>query len=74
MIEFGAVQFEWGTILFQLLAFFPVLLLYAFIIYFLIMVLIFMRKKQQLDRERNEKLEQLLSIWKNEQEKRTDGH
>ncbi|MGN7470524.1 hypothetical protein [Brevibacillus sp. SAFN-007a] len=60
MLDFGAVSLEWGTTLVQLIVFLPVLLFYAFVIYAIGKTLSFMKAKIQLDRERNQKLDELL--------------
>lgn len=60
MLDFGAVSFEWGTMFMQLFVLLPVLLFYGFVIYFMFKVLSFMEAKLQLDRERNQKLDQLI--------------
>lgn len=44
----------------QLIVFLPVLLFYAFVIYAIAKTLSFMKTKIQLDRERNQKLDELL--------------
>ena len=72
MLEFGSDSLEWGTMLFQAIGFLPALLFYAFVITFLVMVLSFMKKKLELDRERNQKLEQIITEWKRAQEKTTN--
>ncbi|EJL44042.1 hypothetical protein P4U99_17590 [Brevibacillus agri] len=60
MLDFGAVALEWNTMLVQLIVFLPVLLFYAFVIYAIAKTLSFMKTKIQLDRERNQKLDELL--------------
>ncbi|MGF9819490.1 hypothetical protein [Brevibacillus agri] len=60
MLDFGAVALEWNTMLVQLIVFLPVLLFYAFVIYAIAKALSFMKTKIQLDRERNQKLDELL--------------
>lgn len=60
MLDFGAVALEWNTMLVQLIVFLPVLLFYAFVIYAIAKTLRFMKTKIQLDRERNQKLDELL--------------
>ncbi|GED26364.1 hypothetical protein BAG01nite_24660 [Brevibacillus agri] len=60
MLDFGAVALEWNTMLVQLIVFLPVLLFYAFVIYAIGKTLSFMKTKIQLDRERNQKLDELL--------------
>lgn len=44
----------------QLIVFLPVLLFYAFVIYAIAKALSFMKTKIQLDRERNQKLDELI--------------
>lgn len=60
MLDFGAVALEWNTMLVQLIVFLTVLLFYAFVIYAIGKTLSFMKTKIQLDRERNQKLDELL--------------
>ncbi|MED3501682.1 hypothetical protein P4479_24990 [Brevibacillus agri] len=60
MLDFGAVALEWNTMLVQLIVFLPVLLFYAFVIYAIAKALSFMKTKIQLDRERNQKLDELI--------------
>ncbi|WP_432774118.1 hypothetical protein AAFJ72_11755 [Brevibacillus gelatini] len=67
VLDFGAVSVEWGTMLVQLIVFLPALLFYAFVIYAIVKVLRFMKEKIQLDRERNQKLAQLLESRRHEQ-------
>lgn len=51
----------------QLIVVLPALLFYAFVIYAIVKVLRFMKEKKQLDRERNQKIAQLLESRRHEQ-------
>lgn len=51
---------DFGAVSLQLLAFLPVLLFYTLVIFFTFKLLSFMKTKLQLDRERNQKLDQLI--------------
>ncbi|WP_206529600.1 hypothetical protein [Brevibacillus sp. SYP-B805] len=70
MLDIGTVSLEWGTMLFQMMFFIPVLLFYAFVIYFLVSVLKFMKRKNQLDQERNQKLDRLIDWFENQANER----
>ncbi|MGZ0049544.1 hypothetical protein [Brevibacillus gelatini] len=67
MLKIGAASLEWGTMLVQLIVVLPALLFYAFVIYAIVKVLRFMKEKKQLDRERNQKIAQLLESRRHEQ-------
>lgn len=68
VLDFGAVSLEWGTMIVQLFVLLPALLFYAFVVYFLWSALSFMKKKLQLDRERNQKLAEIVETCKGRQE------
>lgn len=57
-MNYGAVSFEWGTILVQLV----MLLFYVFLIYFFVSILRFMKHKTRNDEEINLKLGKLLKL------------
>lgn len=67
VLKIGAASLEWGTMLVQLIVVLPALLFYAFVIYAIVKVLRFMKEKIQLDRERNQKIAQLLESRRHEQ-------
>lgn len=67
VLKIGAASLEWGTMLVQLIVVLPALLFYAFVIYAIVKVLRFMKEKIQLERERNQKIAQLLESRRHEQ-------
>ncbi|RNB76445.1 DUF4083 family protein [Brevibacillus panacihumi] len=69
MLEFGSVALEWGTLLWQLIFFLVPLSLFIFVIYFLVKVLAYMNAKKQMDQERNQKLDTIVRILEQEQQR-----
>ena len=69
MLEFGSVAFEWGTLLWQLIFFLLPLSLFIFLIYFLVKALAYMNAKKQMDQERNQKLDTVVRILEQKQQR-----
>jgi len=69
MLEFGSVALEWGTLLWQLIFFLVPLSLFIVVIYFLVKVLAYMNAKKQMDQERNQKLDTIVRILEQEQQR-----
>ncbi|EST52596.1 hypothetical protein T458_16640 [Brevibacillus panacihumi W25] len=69
MLEFGRVTLEWGTLLWQLIFFLLPLSLFIFVIYFLVKALAYMNAKKQMDQERNQKLDTLVRMLEQKQQR-----
>lgn len=69
MLEFGKVTLEWGTLLWQLIFFLLPLSLFIFVIYFLVKALAYLNAKKQMDQERNQKLDTLVRILEQKQQR-----
>ncbi|MGE7271102.1 DUF4083 family protein [Brevibacillus panacihumi] len=69
MLEFGRVTLEWGTLLWQLIFFLLPLSLFVFVIYFLVKALAYMNAKKQMDQERNQKLDTLIRMLEQKQQR-----
>lgn len=69
MLEFGRVTLEWGTLLWQLIFFLLPLSLFVFVVYFLVKALAYMNAKKQMDQERNQKLDTLIRILEQKQQR-----
>lgn len=69
MLEFGKVTLEWGTLLWQLIFFLLPLSLFIFVIYFLVKALAYMNAKKQMDQERNQKLDTVVRILEQKQQR-----
>lgn len=69
MLEFGRVTLEWGTLLWQLIFFLLPLSLFVFVIYFLVKALAYMNAKKQMDQERNQKLDTLVRMLEQKQQR-----
>lgn len=69
MLEFGKVTLEWGTLLWQLIFFLLPLSLFIFVIYFLVKALAYLNAKKQMDEERNQKLDTLVRILEQKQQR-----
>lgn len=69
MLEFGRVTLEWGTLLWQLIFFLLPLSLFVFVVYFLVKALAYMNAKKQMDQERNQKLDTLVRMLEQKQQR-----
>lgn len=69
MLEFGRVTLEWGTLLWQLIFFLLPFSLFIFVIYFLVKALAYMSAKKQMDQERNQKLDTLVRMLEQKQQR-----